>query len=86
MGVPPIESETAGRDARATRLANAMISLPVIPTSLNCQTLVTARTGPTSGRWVKEPMSAVCHGEQRSDVATHLTCYTSAVWFFDFPS
>ena len=41
-----------------------------IPTSLE-QPPVIARAGPTSGRWVKEPMNAVCHGEERSDVAIH---------------
>jgi len=40
--------------------------------SLNFRTFIMAGAGPTSGRWVKEPMNAVCHGEERSDVAIHL--------------
>jgi hypothetical protein len=31
-----------------------------------------ARAGPMSVRWVQEPMNAVRHGEERSDVAIHL--------------
>ena len=52
-------SQTDGRSER------------IAPTSLNFWTFVMARAGPTSGLWLKEPMNAVCHGEERSDVAIH---------------